>query len=75
MFERMLEKKKKPSFEEFISYCESTKELILNLDIFLAEYMGLDNSQYEKVYDDLLIINILVTEVDGFIILCLQMNI
>lgn len=95
MFDRMLDKKTEPSLDEFISYCGSTKELVLDLDIFLTEEMSLaktlrfpygnsygwglkyflkrkhicdvfaekdaftvmlrlDNSQYEKIYNDLL---------------------
>lgn len=94
MFERMLDKNQKPSIEEFISYCGSTKELLKGLDIFLTDNLELDkllrfpygnnygwgikyfkknkhvcdifaekdaftvmirldNSQYEKVYNDL----------------------
>ncbi len=42
MFERILDKQKKPSLEEFISYCGNRKNLFVNLDTFLTEEMMLE---------------------------------
>ena len=42
MYERMLDKGKRPSLEEFISYCGDGKELIDDLNVFLTDNMGLE---------------------------------
>lgn len=42
MFERMLNKNNKPSWEEFYSYCGRCKELLMDFDAFIMDFDGLD---------------------------------
>ena len=42
MFERMLDKNNKPSWEEFFSYCGRSKKLLIDLDAFIMSIDGLD---------------------------------
>lgn len=42
MFERMLDKNNKPSWEEFFSYCGRCKKLLIDLDAFIMSIDGLD---------------------------------
>lgn len=40
MYERMLDKQKKPTIKEFIAYCGKSKEFYKNIDEFLTEELN-----------------------------------